>query len=315
MNVSDADNHLSSLRPDSRENERLVAILLASLMLHLLFWGGYEIGEKLGWWDHLHWPAWLHHTPKLVIAPPPPQVQPEAPLEFVSVDEAAPEPPKNAKFYSSQNSQAADQSTEKKADMPKVDGKQTDMTRLEDALRPQRAKPQPPEPKQPTEEKTAQPAKEAGDTETGQIQPEQTPARPRTLKEVKAQQNQTQGVKSRIDGGAIRHNTRVALDAVGTPFGDYDQALIDAIQQFWDDELDSRKFALDRSGKVAIQFKLYDDGSVRELQETENTVGMTLGLVCQDAINGPAPFAKWPPAMRQAFGKNFRVITFTFYYY
>ena len=309
------DSHLSTLRPSRRESERLVAVLLASLILHLLFWGGYEAGRKYGWWDRLHLPAWLHRAPKLVAQPVQPQAQREEPLEFVSVDDPSTVAPKNAKFYSSQNSQAADQSNERDTDKPKLEGRQTDVVRLNDALRPQVTEPKPPEPKQPSEDKTVQKAQEAGDLTVGKPQPEQPPARPRTLAEALAQQKQTPGQKSRLDAGAMRHAIRSSLNAIGTPWGAYDEAIVEAVTQYWYDELDSQKFALDRSGKVVIQFKLNEDGTVTEVQELQNSVGFELGLVCQDAITGPAPFAKWPPGMSRDFGRNFRVITFTFDYY
>jgi hypothetical protein len=40
-----------------------------------------------------------------------------------------------------------------------------------------------------------------------------------------------------------------------------------------------------------------------------------LGHVCENAINDPAPFAKWSDEMRRLVGQNYREITFTFYYY
>jgi hypothetical protein len=50
-----------SLRFSSPEMRRLGLALALSLGLHLLAWGGYEAGKKLGLWQRLHWPAWLHH--------------------------------------------------------------------------------------------------------------------------------------------------------------------------------------------------------------------------------------------------------------
>jgi outer membrane biosynthesis protein TonB len=276
-------------------------------------WGGYEAGQKYGWWKAIHWPAWLQrHLPKaqaLLVQPPPR----EEPLEFVTVDDPAVEAPKKAKYYSSQNSKAADQTGQKETDQPKLDGRQTEVRHLTDTLRPQFADPKPPAPKPSQEEQVAKPAQVAGDMTLGKAQPEQE-ARPRTLAEARAQMKQTPGVMSRQDGGAAHRALRASLDAIGTKSGAYDAAIVEAIQQFWYNELDSQKFALDGTGKVRIEFKLNYDGTVTELKETENTVGFELGLVCQEAISGPAPFAKWTTEMRQEYG-NFRVITFTFYYY
>ena len=312
--MSGPGSPLSTLRPSRHYSARLIAILLVSLLLHLGAWGTYEAGQKYGWWDQLHWPAWLKRpAPKaqaFLVQPPRPQ---EQALDFMTVDDPATEAPKKAKYYSSQNSKAADQTGQKETDQPKLEGRQTDALHLTDALRPVFANPKPPAPKPSQEEQVAKPAQVAGDLTLGQAQPEQE-ARPRTLAEARAQMKQTPGVMSRQDGGANHRALRAAIDALGTKSGAYDAAIVEAIQQFWYNELDSQKFALDRTGKVRLQFKLNYDGTVTEMQEVENTVGFELGLVCQEAITGPAPFAKWTTEMRQEYG-NFRVITFTFYYY
>jgi hypothetical protein len=316
--MSGPGSPLSTLRPSRHESERLIAILLVSLVLHLLVWGGYEAGRKYGWWDQFHWPAWLQrHTPKaqaLLAAQQPPR---EEPLEFVQVDDPSTEAPKNAKYYSNQNSKAADQTNEKDTDRPKLEGHQTDVLHMTDVLHPKIIGPQTPAPKasesKPSEE--AQTPKPAGDLTLGKPQPEQPP-RPRTLAEARAQQQkQRPEIMAQEDGGARRHAIRASLDAVGSPFGDYDQALIDAIQQYWDDELAKQNFALDQIGKVTIRFKLNYDGTVTEVEELSKSVNEMGSLLCQNAITGPAPFAKWPKEMRQLIDGNFRVITFTFYYY
>lgn len=313
--MSDTGSQLGTLRPSRRYFERLMTVLVASLLLHLLIWGGYTLGQKYGWWDPLHWPAWMHRQPKLV-ALVQPQVQQEEPIEFVSVDNPSKEAPKKAKFYSSQNSRAADQTNQRDTDRPKEDGRKTEAMTMRDQLRPDFNKPKPPEPKQTEQEqKPVQKEQKAGDITMGKPQPEQPPARPRTLAQARAMEHLTPGVKAQMDGGALRRQVQSSLDAIGTPFGQYDAAIVDAVTQYWYNELDSQKFALDRSGKVVVQFRLNDDGSVTEVQEMQNTVGFELGLVCQDAITGPAPFGKWPEAMRQYFGRNYRIITFTFDYY
>jgi len=106
-----------------------------------------------------------------------------------------------------------------------------------------------------------------------------------------------------------------SLDVMSTPFGAYDEAIYEAVAQHWWDLLDSRQFASDRTGKVCVYFHLNYDGSVTDLEIRDNTVGDLLGLVCRDAIEGSAPFAPWPSDMRRMVGRNYREITFTFYYY
>jgi TonB family protein len=117
------------------------------------------------------------------------------------------------------------------------------------------------------------------------------------------------------DGGVKRHALSSSLDAMATPFGAYDRAIVEAISQRWYDLLDSQQFADSRTGKVTVDFHLNPDGSVTELKISGNSVGDLLGYVCQNAIEEAAPFAKWPSDMRRMVGANFREITFTFYYY
>ena len=137
--------------------------------------------------------------------------------------------------------------------------------------------------------------------------------RPRTLKEALAQQHMP-GVQMQQDGGAHRRKTAL-FDVQATPFGEYDRALIDAVQNQWYSMLDSQRFAEDRTGRVTVSFKLETDGTVQEVEILENGVGDVLSYVCQAAIEQAAPFGKWPDDMRREIGENFREITFTFDYY
>lgn len=116
------------------------------------------------------------------------------------------------------------------------------------------------------------------------------------------------------DGGVHRRRVYSSLDTKSTPFGAYDRALIEAVQQRWYDLLDSQRFALDRTGRVTLHFRLKSDGSVEELAIVANDAGATLGYVCEESIMDVAPFAKWPPDMRRMIGENFRDLTFTFIY-
>jgi len=67
-----------------------------------------------------------------------------------------------------------------------------------------------------------------------------------------------------------------SLDVKATPFGAYDAAFIAAVTQRWYDLLDSRQFAMDRSGKVTLRFHLNYDGSIADMKVLENTVGDVL---------------------------------------
>ena len=142
------------------------------------------------------------------------------------------------------------------------------------------------------------------------------PERPRTLREALAQRSsQVPGLAMQQDGGVKHHAVKSSLDAMSTPFGAYDRAIIEAVSQRWYDLLDSQQFASDRTGKVTVTFHLNPDGTATEMKIASNTVGDLLGYVCQAAIEQASPFGKWPPDMRRMVGANFREITFTFYYY
>jgi hypothetical protein len=308
---------LDSLRPGRFETNRLGWALALSLLIHLAGWGGYELHKQL------NLSPWLHLLAKKVALKPKPSQ--DLPLEFVSVPNPSPEPPPDTKYYSSKNSRAANPDP-KQAEKPQIDGKQTDIVKTEDVTRPnfnqlqptpkqEQAEPTPPTPK------PAEPAPivEPGDLTLGkaaQAQQPQQQQRPRTIAQALAQSGQKMpGPKMRQDGGSPRAALVPSLDVKASPFGDYDEKLIEAVTQRWYDLLDSQRFALDRSGKVMLRFHLNYDGTITDMTVLQNNVGELLGHVCQNAINDPAPFAKWSDEMRRLVGQNYREITFTFYYY
>jgi len=313
---------LGSLRFSRLEKERLLIALLFSLFAHLGVWGTYEAGKKAGLWEKLHWPT-RHH--QVVMVPPKPVPPPPAnPEVFVDVSQASADAPTHAKYYSDKNSRAANPDAADDANQPKLNGKQTDVPKIEDTPRPTKAKPTPPEPPaepQPTQSNpasglhpgTLQPGKPA-DTTTPDQKPT-PPDRPRTLRAALAQANQLPGLQMQQPGGVKRVALQSSLDAIATPFGAYDRAIVEAISQRWYDLLDSQKFADSRAGKVTVYFHLNADGTVTELNIIANSVGSLLGYVCQEAVEQAAPFGKWPSDMRQLIGANYREITFTFYYY
>lgn len=315
---------LGSLRFSRFEKERLLLALLFSLFAHLAIWGGYEVGKKTGLWKKLHWPA---HPPAHLVAAKP-VVQPVDPTVFLDVAEAAAEAPKEAKYYSDKNSRAANPDAEIDSNVPKLTGTQSEVPKTETTSRPVKAEPATPTPPPtPVKAKPAE-AKPASTLNPGTLHPgnpdestkqdqEQKPTpkeRPRTLREARAA-SQLPGPAMQQEGGVKRHALRSSLDAIATPFGAYDRAIIEAIQQRWYDLLDSQQYAQDRTGKVTIYFRLNSDGTVTESKIASNTVGDVLGYICLESIEQSAPFGKWPPDMRRMIGANFREITFSFYYY
>jgi hypothetical protein len=303
---------LDSLRFSRLESRRLAWVFALSLLAHLLAWGGYEAGKEFNVWQRLHLPPLMLFTK---IKPAPPPQSPELTFVDVPPTQATTEAPKNAKYYSNQNSRAANPEANHDTQVPQIKGTQTDVAKTEDAPRPDFSKLQPA--MQPSQEQLASRQENAGDLTLGNpsdTRPAELP-RPRTLKQALAQQNQLPGVKMKQDGG-VRHEALVpSLDVKATPFGAYDAAFIQAVTQRWYDLLDSRQFARDRSGKVVLRFHLNYDGRISDMVVMQNTVGDLLGYVCQKAVMDPAPFAEWPTDMRAMVGQDYREITFTFYYY
>lgn len=298
--MTETGRQFDSLRLNRTETERLSLVIALSLAAHLLAFGGYEFSKAL----HLF--PWLHF---FQIKPQPAQAQQtqEPPLQFVMVQQPSTEPPQNTKYYSSQNSRAADKTHGNENDA-QINGKQTDVPNVEVWSRPDVDKLQPQKPAKSQEQPLAT---EPGDltlAKPSQLQPQK---RPQKLSQVRPRLTGPQMLQN---GASHRESLVPSLDAKATPFGSYDEAFIEAVQQRWYDLLDSGQFALDRTGKVVVRFRLNYDGTISDMRILQNTVGELLGHVCEDAIHDPAPYAAWTEDMRHTFGLS-REITFTFYYY
>jgi hypothetical protein len=325
------------LRLEQAEVSRLAWAFAISLALHLLVYGSYYTGKKYNLWQNLHWPAWLQ-PPKILTDlikkkpnPPPPQPQQEIPLIFVNVNpaQATADAPKDAKYYSDKNARAANPEPDKITEVPKIDGKQTQVVKTEDIPREKFTPLQPSPPAQTPQEARPdikpKPAYTPGDLTLAKPAPaprktegdadDARPARPRTIREALArlQDSRPPGEKMKQDGGVRRRNEMASLDTKATPFGAYDAALVEAISQRWFTLLDERDYASDSRGKVVLQFRLHYDGRVTDMNVAESTAGEVLSLICQKAVLDPAPFAAWPSDMRRTLG-DIRSIQFTFYY-
>lgn len=281
------------------------------------------------------------------------QADQEIPLVFIDVDpsQATPDSPAEAKYYSALNSKAANPDTHLDKPTPKIDGKQERVPQTVDRAHPvaqplqptpppqpqvvqERPKPEPAPPKEevkPQEAPAPAPLPRVGDlafsrptekplnqsdakkTEaTEQAKPAHT--RPRRLAEVRPPKTGLAGERMKQAGGARRFSVEPAFDVKATPFGSYDAAIIAAIQQHWYNLLDAREFAGTYSGKVVVEFRLNSDGHVSDVKISESDVSSILTLLCQRAVQDPAPFARWPPDLRRLVGKDFREVRFTFYY-
>lgn len=331
---------LKGARELAERNPLAVAFIL-SLIIHLFLYQGYLVSKRLGWWNYQ--PSWLAQL--LTRKPSAAQLaalqkqrealearnQREILIRFMEVppDRATPEPPKDAKFYGAANAKAANPDPTIDTPIPKIDGKQTKIERVETVPREEREKfpltPTPPK-DQAKVALEAQPKPRPAET-PGDLafrRPEERKVvndgasesrdytRPRTLEEARARRNLTVGDRMKQSGG-VRSVGRVSVDVKATAFGAYDAAFIAAVQDRWYNILDAYPYSL-RSGKVVLKFKLMNDGKIRELTTREETVGELQSLFCQRAILEPAPYAPWPSDMRRMIGDNYREVTFTFYY-
>jgi TonB family protein len=338
-----AEPFVPSVRFTRAETRRVTWALVISLCLHLLAWGGYELGRHYGWWELSRWPQWTQRIVRKIESTPPaaaPATPPEMTMSFVNVSQPSADAPKHARYYSDRNSRAANRQATREADQPDIQGHQTDAPMTEDVTRPNFNKLQPaprpatkPEPDSPeTPQKQAEEERKAsgntaGDLVLGKASPTQESneaqaqaaqhrIRPRTLKEALARlARQVPSREVMMAGGVHRVAMTASFDAQATPFGEYDRALIDAVTGRWYNLLDSHQFAMDRTGKVTVHFRLNYDGTVTEVRIEGNSVGELLGQVCAEAVNQAAPFAPWPSDMRSMVGENYRDIAFTFLYY
>lgn len=99
-----------------------------------------------------------------------------------------------------------------------------------------------------------------------------------------------------------------------TPFNKYDSAIVAAVEKNWHDMLSTKAFKPNKTGKVVVRFQLNSDGTVSDIKILENQADALVGVACELAIKGCAPFDRWPLDMVRMVGQDYREITFTFYY-
>ena len=313
----------------TERNPLAVAVAL-SLVIHLGLFGGWQLSKQLGWLKNT--PGWLTALTRMLATPAKARQNPanqerSIPMTFVEVnpDTVTAEPPENAKYYSSKNSKAANPDPKEKQAV-KVDGKQDQVVRLMEnekpkpfPLQPSPSKPPeelaPPKPKDETPGDLAlvrprdpkPPSDGQVDTGTGQAK-----ERPRTLAAARAQKATLAGQTMKQEGG-MANLGQVSFDTKATPFGDYDLALIRAVESKWHEILDEHT-GTRRAGKVVVDFVLGQDGYIKKMDVQESQVGEILSSLCQNAIVLPQPYGKWPVEMRRTIGGTTREIRFTFHY-
>jgi hypothetical protein len=325
-----------SWRTVQAESSRLAWAFIISLIIHLMLWGTYQGGKKAVAWIEVHHPSWLKplkDLPLVAKKPQPSKPPPEPPLMFVDVNPSVStaEPPKNAKFESDKNSQAANPEADKDTGVPKVTGTQTEVAKAEDVPRNKDSvhELKPMLPAQPApEEQTplkAKPTFAPGDLALGKQDPNPRPndtgdaprPRPRTLKEAMARQPDLSvpGIKMKQEGGVKHRLPEAAFDVKATLQGAYEAAIVAAISQRWWDLLDERNYAAENRGKAVIKFSLHADGTITGVKVAENTTGAeVLGYVCVKAIEDPAPYPPWPSDLRHEISSGVFDVQFTFFY-
>jgi hypothetical protein len=322
-----------SLRLDRFGYTRLIWALAISLAFHLFCFGSYELGKKFNLWQALQLPEWLRRlTPAAVMAKQPKKNPSpnEVPLVFVDVSQQqeSKEVPKDTPYYSSRNSQAGGPDADKDSNIPKINGQQTQVIKTEDVPRSPYDKLQPDFSHQNSQDQEAEKAKPTQPVPPGdlamakpdaQLRPDDGKAdqpRPRTIKEALSRQHRSQlsGDKMKQEGSTQRLKLDPGFDVKATPFGQYDAEFIQAVQERWFNLLDNMSVDGYRPGRVVVRFHLNYDGRITDMKVLDNNVGEMLGLLCQKAVLDPAPYDKWPREMRLLVDKDYREITFTFYY-
>jgi len=300
--MAGTSTYIDSLRLNRPESERLMLALALSVFAHILIWAGYELNRTVHWFPLLRRPAHVYPMAQTL--------KYEDPVEFVTVENPSTQAPVKARYISNKNSVAANSDADRLNNQPKLNGKQTDAPKTETVTRPVfKAQSEPPS----TQMQQQQPSQDSGDLTMAKPEEAQQQPRPRTLREALAQQH-LPALQLFQNGGVERRARVPSFDVKVTGFGDYDERFIEAVTENWWNLLDNQKFALERTGKVVLLFRLNYDGSISDMTFAENTVGDLLGYVCEKAVLDGAPYERWPDDMRLKLG-DYCDVQFTFDYY
>lgn len=287
-------------------------------------------------------PAVLAKDPAKARPVPPSDI--EIPLQFIEVDPAlaATEPPKDAQFMSTANTVLANPvpSTEAKSE-PRIDGRREDTLKTFETVRPTKVV-EPVVPEDLVKEIAREAMKplpegglKAGDVTLAKPVPDAKTDRPqdareaqesrepkvpaqkkrKTVSQARAERGMMVGEQMKLDGGVPRFGVEPTFNVKATQFGEYSSRLTAAVQARWYQLLDERHYALERTGKVVVRFKLHPDGSVSAIATKLETTGEIYSLLCELAIDQPAPFGRWPPALLHEIGAEPVEVTFTFNYF
>jgi hypothetical protein len=94
----------------------------------------------------------------------------------------------------------------------------------------------------------------------------------------------------------------------------YDKKFVQAVELHWYDLLD-RANREPPKGEVVLKFRLHEDGEISDMAIISNTVGdKWWATLCENAVQDPAPYQRWPQEMHKQFPRLYREIKFTFNY-
>ena len=215
-----AQDNSSSLRFGRRESERVVVALLVSLLVHLVIVSGYYTGEKLGWWQKWHLPGWMQRSVKKF--PLQAQVARDSePNIFVDVSHADADAPVKPKYYSNKNARAANPDTAY-ANVPKINGRQTDVAKTEDVPKPVPKSSNPPTPEAKPTETPKEASKPDATPQLTKLQPSMSPPSPKALTQPETPEapqmpGETDLPKPKTDAPATQPTPRVQPAVASAP--------------------------------------------------------------------------------------------------
>ena len=332
-------------RTPPRETLPVEVAILVSLVLHVLMFMGWQNRATFGRMALFRplakvfagppaRPQPLPVTPTITFVQDPAARREDDRRQFVETDtsQVTGEEPKQARFYSDNSTVAANPNnpTGKTADTPFLDGKESRLTSTENVVpgasssgpAPRPATPPAPQPVRPTP--PAEPVMKTAEVGEKVIEEKKlamleqpptppTPAAPPMVSPGAGSHREIAARKSHLVAAGVSRIGIAAFNVAGSPFGEYDKALIHAVQSRWY-ALIEQNGLYEHTGTVVLHFQLLADGTVHDLTTKENSAGITLGLFCEKSIVESAPFAPLPEGLQRLIGEDTREIVFTFYY-
>lgn len=124
-------------------------------------------------------------------------------------------------------------------------------------------------------------------------------------------QNGDNGENAPLAHPGLQSGVEVLSDTMGVDFGPYLRKVVDATQASWDLLIpESARPPLLKKGKVAIQFRILPDGSIKDMQLILPSGDVSLDRAAWGGITGAGPF----PPLPKAFKGPYLALRFYFLY-